>query len=101
MGCIRSVTIREGDWDDPVRLAVIVTGSIIADRGNTAHGITEGKQKALFLIRIGQTMYLKLKTWVSPKKLSDLKSQTSAATVEILSRAISLFSASKETAKVL
>ena len=37
-----------------------------------AHGITEGKQKALFLTRIGQTMYLKLKTWVSPKKLSEL-----------------------------
>ena len=32
MGCIRSA---EGDRDDPVRLAVIVTGSIIADRGNT------------------------------------------------------------------
>eukprot|EP00731_Ephydatia_muelleri_P034765 Em0075g18a len=28
-------TVREGDRDDPVRLAVIVTGSIIADRGNT------------------------------------------------------------------
>ena len=35
MGCIRSATVREGDRDDPVRLAVIVTGSIIADRGNT------------------------------------------------------------------
>ena len=34
VGCIRSATVREGDWDDPVRLAVIVTGSIIADRGN-------------------------------------------------------------------
>ena len=60
-----------------------------------AHGITEGKQKALFLTRIGQTMYLKLKTWVSPKKLSELsldeivaqlKSQTSAAIVEIAER---------------
>ena len=60
-----------------------------------AHGVTEGKQKALFLTRIGQTMYLKLKTWVSPKKLSELsldeivaqlKSQTSAAIVEIAER---------------
>ncbi|KAL5494013.1 hypothetical protein EMCRGX_G015281 [Ephydatia muelleri] len=57
-----------------------------------AHGIAEAKQKALFLTRIGQTMYLKLKTWVSPKKLSDLsidvqlKSQTSAQTVEIAER---------------
>lgn len=60
-----------------------------------AHGIAEGRQKALFLTRIGQTMYLKLKHWVSPTKLSDLsldeivdqlKTRTSAETVEIAER---------------
>ena len=74
-----------------------------------AHGIAEAKQKALFLTRIGQTMYLKLKTWVSPKKLSDLsldeivvqlKSQTSAQTVEIAERYIISLSAFKKMAKV-
>ena len=33
---IRSVFVRERDRDDPVRLIVNVTGSIIADRGITA-----------------------------------------------------------------
>ena len=60
-----------------------------------AHGIAEAKQKALFFTRIGQTMYMKLKTWVSPKNLSDLsldeivvqlKSQISVQTVEIAER---------------
>ena len=60
----------------------------------TAHGI-EGKQKALFLTRIGQKMYTKLKTWISPTSLSDLtldeivaklKDRTSAETVEIAER---------------
>ena len=32
----------------------------------TVHGITEDKQKALLLTRIGQKMYAKLKTWISP-----------------------------------
>ena len=41
MGCIRSATVREVDRDDPVRLAVNVTGSIIADRGITGEGHNE------------------------------------------------------------
>ena len=38
----------------------------------TAHGIMEDKQKALFLTRIGQKIYAKMKTWVSPTSFSDL-----------------------------
>ena len=61
----------------------------------TAHGIAEGKQKALFLTRIGQKMYTKLKTWISPTSLAELtlneivaklKDRTSAETVEIAER---------------
>ena len=32
----------------------------------TAHGIADERKKALFLTRIGQKMYTKLKVWVSP-----------------------------------
>ena len=61
----------------------------------TAHGIAEGKKKALFLTRIGQKMYAKLKTWISPTSFSDLsldeivgklKDRTSGETVEIAER---------------
>ena len=38
----------------------------------TAHGITEYKQKALFLTRIDQKMYAKLKRRISPMSFCDL-----------------------------
>ena len=38
----------------------------------TAHGITEYKPKALFLTRIGQKMYVKLKRRIRPTSFSDL-----------------------------
>ena len=38
MDCKRSAIVHDRDRDDPVRFAVIVTGSIAADRGNTAAG---------------------------------------------------------------
>ena len=58
----------------------------------TAHGIAEDKQKALFLMRIGQKMYTYFKIWISPTLFSDLslnkmvekfKVRTRAETVEI------------------
>ena len=61
----------------------------------TAHGIAENKQKALFLTSIGQKMYSKLKTWVSPTPFSELsldqlivklKERTREETVEIAER---------------
>ena len=41
-----------------------------------AHGVEEAKQKALFLTRIGQTAYSKLKTLVSPTLLVELDLNT-------------------------
>ena len=41
-----------------------------------AHGVEEAKQKALFLTRIGQTAYSKLKTLVSPTPLAELDLNT-------------------------
>ena len=41
-----------------------------------AHGVEETKQKALFLTRIGQTAYSKLKTPLSPTPLADLSLET-------------------------
>lgn len=38
----------------------------------TAHGIVDERKKALFLTRIGQKMYTKLRVWVSPTPLSGL-----------------------------
>ena len=58
----------------------------------TAHGIIEDKQKALFSTRVGQKMYAKLITWISPTSFSDLfldeiveklKVRTHTETVEI------------------
>ena len=40
------------------------------------HGVEERKQKVLFLTRIGQTAYSKLKTLVSPSLLADLSLDT-------------------------
>ena len=60
-----------------------------------AHGVAEGKQRALFLISIGQEMYAKLKTWIRPSTFSDLtmeqivaklKERTTEETVEIAER---------------
>jgi len=61
----------------------------------TAHGVAEGKQKALFLTHIGQKMYTNLKTWVNPTPFTDLtlteivdhlKVRTCQETVEIAKR---------------
>ena len=41
-----------------------------------AHGVEEAKQKALFLTRIGQTAYSKLKTLVNPTLLAELDLNT-------------------------
>ena len=41
-----------------------------------AHGVEEAKQKALFLTQIGQTVYSKLKTMVSPTPLAELDLNT-------------------------
>ena len=41
-----------------------------------AHGVEEAKQKALFLMRIGQTAYSKLKTLVNPTPLAELDLNT-------------------------
>ena len=41
-----------------------------------AHGVEEAKQKALFLTRIGQTAYSKLKTLVGPTPLAELDLNT-------------------------
>ena len=38
----------------------------------TANQVADGRQKALFLTRIGRDAFLKLKTLVSPTPLSDL-----------------------------
>ena len=60
-----------------------------------AHGIADDKKKALFLSRLGQKMFAKLKIWVSPTSLSDLslddivarlKNRTVPETVEIAER---------------
>ena len=40
------------------------------------HGVEEAKEKALFLTRIGQTAYSKLKTLVSPTPLAELDLNT-------------------------
>ena len=59
----------------------------------TAHGIADERKKALFLTRIGQKMYTKLKVWVSPTSIGGLslditrlKAQTLPEMVEIAER---------------
>ena len=61
----------------------------------TAHGIADERKKALFLIRIGQKMYTKLKVRVSPTPIGGLsldeivarlKAQTLPEKVEIAER---------------
>ena len=61
----------------------------------TAYGIADERKKALFLTRIGQKMYTKLKVWVSPTSIGGLslheivtrlKARTLPETVEIAER---------------